>query len=549
MAVIARIATIVLSSGLGNRTFRAEAAVQDTPAGDAVTITITQATDGTSPPVLPNSFVLRLRVDNSATNIRSYTLTPSSTNQSVSFSFTADGTTAAAIRCGTVRLRLEAIKNNGLASENYNVNSDDTAGQVLPTGYTVTTRDQGWVRGTTSATIVTSNVAFAGAKPDPYAYTSAGGDTIFHRTILGAAPFIARTLTAMVGSVLSATSSTSSGTNFDTTFANVVDNRFTAGLTSHVCSAAPQNAALTGQPFTTFSTTTNDTINVDPRITRTPHFQLDDDDFGTPPSTKHDSSFARLTSQTGFLASRTTNARGEGVNGITYNVTLTPSKPGDAITETGLITQSQGGEAGWPNKFTVWASQLPAGIWTKSVAITAPSDITGTGYMVQNGGTDYTLLAVDPRITLFVAGGNLSDISNHWQPTKSLTIGVALQQKNTKINITTGSAYVALSRFNPALGTTEHLNADMEWVTGDTAYEHQLTVSAGDPKLALITFSGEIVKTTAPANKVWGMQDIFITATAKTPDGTPYYGQATIEVTGRANPHSGYKFDPTGVKR
>lgn len=547
MAVVSRIAKITFDNGLGStRTWTATAATQDTAAGSSVVITVTNATTGGAPPAVTDTLTLTYADDNSGV-IKSVTLNNTSASQTDTFFFTNNGLTGGSARCGTVEIKLRATKTTGGGLQTYDVETDG-APNTPPTGFSSAT-DRGWIRGTTTATVSTSNVSAGGAKPNPYAYTTAGGDTIFHRVVFGSAIFISRTLTATVGAIVSQTSASGTQT-FDTTMTNVVDNRFPASSSSQVADFTVGNATLTGLPFTVITTNTTDTLTIDPRLTRTPLFQLDDNTFGTPPSSKNRAQM-RTTAQQGFLGSRTTNARSEGVNGITYNIALTPRKPGTPVTQTGLTTTTQGGETGWSSQLTAWSSSLPGGIWDKSFTVTAPSDITGASYTVNAAGTstEYQLLARDPNIEVRVNANHEQGFSGrHFSAGMAIVPTAYLidvsTQKRIASSLITSAKVAAVRGFGSAADGTgsgfQYLDATNTWVTwnpADAQYLHTMTVSAGDSTV----FEKRFV-----SDNTWGLRDVRF-GIQLLYEGIVYSDSYIVVNVDTKNRHDGHDFDAVGI--
>lgn len=436
MALLERTARVTVSAGLGGtREFTATATVRDTPAGQAVFVDYTIATTGLGPPVQPDSLTLSLRVDNGSTVVRTVPLGVGGVGGQVTVYMTADGTSTGSPRAGTLRLRLDAVKNTGATGQQYAVSSDTGTTDTLPSGYSVTARDQGWIRGTTTITgWAASDVGHGQAGPPVYAY----GDPIYLRATLGAGPFQARTLTAFLGAG-SATpiglSVPAGGTVAEgATSTSPIDNRWPASVSSPSWSmATPPNSALTGLPWTVLTSVAAGTIPVDPRLVRTPLFQLDDDSYATPPLSK-DKPHRRLNTQQGFLSSRTTNARGRGLNGITYDVELRADKPGGLISQTGLTTTTRGGQDGWAPSFLPWSSALPGGRWIKSATITGPSTAAGAAYLLQADGTtrDYFLTAADPDLSVAVNAAHDAGLGGrHFTAGMALTVtGYLVNRRN-----------------------------------------------------------------------------------------------------------------------
>jgi hypothetical protein len=576
-------------TGVDNRRhFDATAATQDTAAGSSVTLTVRSMVGvGATSPAAPDS--LKLKIVNTAGNvlIKEFTFTaghPSpggaAISQAFTFFFTANGDSGGAARSGTVEMVLEAVRTSGIAGTNYNIQSDgsndgNSAAASGPTGSTLTL-NRGWVRGTTTATVTTSNVAAGGAKPSVYAYTTPtgadGGDSVFHRVTLAAPTYETWTATHTISGAtpaLSASSASAQTQTFDATFTRVVDNRFPASSSAQTAGVGTvPNASLnntapnsgggsTGQPYVGLTVTT-DSLTVDPRVTRRPLFQIDDNTFATPPLSKNLASHERATHQTGFMAERFTNARSEGVNGLTYTLTLTPTKPGDTVTATGKTSTTQGGEAGWASALTPWVSGLPGGTWTKAIAVTAPADITGAAYFPLAAGENetYTLLAVNPNLKVVTGAGSSSAATDgdHWHPGLPLLVGLAVFDIGSRQVVDVDDpglpkAYISLARFNVTSGRAEYLTAtpdvdgSLTWAAanGATVHEFQLARSPGDNLTFIHQFS-------ATETAGWGTADLFVIPRA-VKDGTPYSTFGITEVPDVRNRHDAYAFDPTGLFR
>lgn len=525
MAIVSRIATLTFSGATGSRTWQATAATQDTAAGSSVVITTTETAAGASPPVVGD--VLTLSVYNtSGTLIRAFTLTPGAASQTSTFFFTDTGATGGASRCGTVMIDIRAIENTGSPTDDYDYETDGTP-STAPTTFTATVVDRGYIRGTTTSTTTLSNASLGGAKPSPFAFP----DSIFVRTILGASSYVSRTVTHAVGAVRSGVSNSATQT-FDTTFSGTsastgrVNNGFLAAATVLSSSVTPQNDATTGQPFTVL-TPTNDSATFDPRTTRSPLFQLDDNTFGTPPTIKHMATQRRTNAQQGFLGSRTTNARGEGQNGITYSVTLTPRKPGTAVTQTGLVTVTQGGETGWAPSLLAWSSSLPGGIWDKDRPITAPADITGATYAVQAAGTstEYTLVSKNPDYDARVNVNHTSALAGrHFNAGMVITAVGYMVDTSTQKRVAAAlmeSVKFTLVRANPSdvsglSNTFQFFNGTtwVDWTSGTAQTTFTATASPADAQ----TFEYQFTDTTA-----FGQRD-FRTNVQIVSEGSTYTG-------------------------
>lgn len=550
MAVVSRIAKIVITNATGtsNRTFTATAAVQDTPAGSSVVVTITQTTTGALPPASPDVFQLLYNV--TPTNaVRIFTLDTTVASQTDTFYFTSNGEAGFAARADTLELLLRVQKTTGGPTATYDVDSDGTP-NTPPSTYT-STLDQGWIRASTTGVLTTSNVAFGGLKPAIYAYTSAGGDTIFARLTVGATSYIARQATVTIGSITPGFTSSSGLPPYDIPFTSFVDNRFPAASTAQVATATVSNAVLTGLPYIALTATPTDTLTVDPRITRTPLFQLDDNSFGTPPLSKDFPSHIRQSTQQGFLAERFTNARGEGVNGVTYSKSLTPVLPGTATSSTGNVTQVQGGQDGWAPNFLGWAAGLPGGSWTKAVTITAPSDITGATYLVPGAGVSdtYNLISKNPNLDVRMNVQHIAGLGGrHFNAGMTLIPTAYMIDASTGVRLLSSaitSANVSCVRPTTAANADgsgtgwEYLDAAGAWVTwaaADPVYLHAMAASTVDAT----TFE-KVLATDAS----WGTRDIRFNITLLV-NSVYYYATYIVVNVSALNQHDGYAFDGAG---
>lgn len=549
MAVVSRICTLEFDNGLGSfRRWIATAASQDTAEGSSVVVTVTQAASSSTPPGVADTLTLNFYND-SGILIRSASLTPSSSSQTVTFHFTDTGNSGGSSRHGTVEIAIRATKTTGGPTATYDYETDGSP-STPPTTFSATQVDRGWIRGTTTLTHSISNVSAGGSKNSPASFP----DPLHVRLTTGSTAYVTVAYTAGLkeSSTTKRTRITNSTTQtWDAAFTgtSTTTGRVNEGLSasSHtlISFATVPNASLTGQPYTSITTETTDSITTDPRLTVTHLFQVDDNSYGTPPLSKNRASGQRLTSEQAFMAARMTNARGEGQNNITWSMTLTPVAPGTTISNTGIVSATQGGQDGWGSStFTSWSSSLPGGTWNKAIDVTDPSDIDADTHLV--GGTAaYTLLAVNPNLRIIAGGGNASASARHFQPGDPLTLAAALRDISTSQYASVDSSpapAVVLLRMNPTLGRGEYLRAsDYTWVAAAsaTADSFTMTQSAGD--------SGVWVKTfTAEQTAGWGTLD-FAFVPKLYNNGTPYTTSSTVTVLGSLNPHDSQDFDPTGL--
>lgn len=540
MAVVPQIARITYDNGLGSRRhFVATADLQDQAAGGAVVVTVTNSAIGAIPPAAPDTFELRYITDDGAT-IRTVTLNNTAGSQTDTFYFTDTGLVGGSPRCGTLELHLRVVKTTGGPTATYSTDTDGTP-NTPPTGFTTTILDKGWIRGTTTLVEDISNVGLGSAPNTPGAYD----DSLYVRLTAGATAYVARTLSVAL-SAGSLSGSTDSTVNIvrDLTFANVVDERFAAAVTTVTVAVTVPNATLTGLPWTVFTSTTDDSIDVDPRIRIIPLFQLDDDTYGTPPLSKNVADHKRLGSQQGFMCGRFINARGEGINGLTYNVALDPDKPGSPVTQTGKTTTTQGGQAGWGNGFTAWSSSLPGGLWVKSVDITGPTDIDTDSYLSLAAGenNDYFLVATDLNLKMVcgTAPLNAADGGSHVTPDMDLFVGATLWDTVNDVLVSLDAEpTVTIVRFNFTTFTLQYLDSDLTtWVAvaGNTPYRHTMPENPFEPGTYVLSLN----------TNGWTEDDFFIVVRGVY-DGAPYLGSNIERIVGKLNAHDAHTFDPTGL--
>lgn len=553
MAVQALTAQIRLANSSDGGSYwdlTATAATQDTAAGSSVnvTCTVSTATATLAPPTAPTNADVYFMIDNSATQVKTIALSASAGSSSQTFFFTDTGLTGGASRAGMIRIKVRLRQTGGLAATQYDVSSEPSSygspANSLATGSIVTAANVGYIRGTTTASTV-----LAGSG------TLAYNTTLTATTTLGAAPFSSRTLNVAL-SPITATASAASTTTTFTTALGVVDNRFPASSASRTTAVTFPNAGLVGIAWTT-ATLTETTRTIDPRITFTQILQNDSSTFATPPtsSTLINTAFQRLNAQLGFLASRATDANGNGVTTLTWtdklwdNVNLVSSEASPAKTRTATAS-TQGGQTGWTDAFLTWDNSLPGGTWTYKQVITAPANAVG---LEASNVTSVYLLAVNPlyRIVTGLGPSTTAVDGDHWHPGESLTVGMAMYDIANRNLIAPDASPVPrliLGRFNLTYGRAEYLTSttdgsgSLTWaaLTGATAYEWVTAASAGDANTFVKTFTA-----TETAN--WGTADLFVIGIAYI-NGTPYNDFSFRDVLSKtANPHSKYKFDATGL--
>lgn len=531
MATLSRVARIRLDDTATHITtflqWISTAAVEQTAEGGSVVITTERTVLGATPPGDPATLTLSLYNDAGAL-ITSFALNTTAASQTSTFFFTDTGLTGGVARHGTVEIALRATRTNVVA---YDVESDGSP-NTQPAGFD-SHLDRGYIIGTTTKTHAFSNVSAGGAKNNPAEYD----ESLFLRVTLGSISYVARALaTVLSAGSLSGNTNSTTAVIHDVTFTNVVDDRFTAGVTNVTATVTAPNATLTGLPYTVFTATTADSINVDPRLTASHHFQVDDNAFGI---AKNVTSKSMLSTQSGFLWTIFKTARTlAGVNGLTVTQTLTPVNPGTAASQAGA-TSTQDSQAGVSVRLD-WTASKPGGTWNKAVDITAPADIDADTHLIT--GTDVlTMLAPDPRLRVVVGAGpyGTSADDDHWHPGNALLVGLAVVNSETLAVLTPDASpapSLILGRFNQTLGRAEYLDSDLIWkaTNGATLYAWPLAASAGDAQTFIKVFANTTSFNTA---------DLFFIGKASV-GGTPYSGPASIGVAGASNGHAAYALDP-----
>lgn len=545
-----------VDAALGTRNWRvtSPAEASDQPAGTQITLTITQTTTGATPPGAPNTLTLTVYIDVSTNLVRTYTLTPGSASQTVTFDYASDGNTTGNDCWGTFRMRLNAVRTS---AGTYNVTSDAGAysspADVVSAGLSVNAGagKVGWLRGTTTATQSLSNVSFGGAVPSPFAYR----DGIFLRTTFAHVALALMSGTASVGSVRSGASNVGAGgATSDLEFssgnssvtAGRVNKGFPASATPQTTGYAIGDASLTGLPAGVLTTLTTATATFDPRPTVSVHaMQVNDSTYPTSPPNDSDAVTPkrRRADQSGHLLERIVNSRGEGTL-LNYSLTLA-HESGFSLTATGKSLGTINGQAGWTATMTPWLEGAPSGFYTKSITITT-SDMDDASYWIgATDADDYLLVAEDSDLTVIAGGGPGgsagSDISNHWRKGDYLAVGGGLLNTETREIISPDASPapdVALFRLNQATGQAQYLKSDFTWANaaGVTYDTHALTVLA-DGKTYLKVFTDA-----QTGGATWGDQDLFGIVTF-TYQGFPYRAEIKVDVVGAKNGHSAYSFD------
>lgn len=546
MAVVPRIATIRIANSVdaanNYRQWQATATIQDTEAGLSVAVSFVHSTVGAPLAAEADTTELIFRNDSGAT-IRTITIANAPGTSPQTFFFTDTGLTGGAARCGTIEIVIHVEKTTGGPTATYNIETDGSPNTNNVALTSVNQLDRGWIRGTTTLVEDLSNTSLGGAPTAPAQYD----ESLFVRLTNGAISYVARALAVALshGSLSGNTNSTTAVTR-DLTFSNVVDNRFPAASTSVGVAVTVPNAALTGLPDWTFTSTTDDTLAVDPRLTCEHLLQNNITSFGTPPLVNQNPNGARLASEIGYLSTNIRAARGtlvgnditQGKNSLTVRTQLQDSAAATSALIQDEVTATKGGEAGWVQSFLQWTSQLPAGEWDKTVSITAPSDITGTDYLLNSTET-YVLQARNPDYAVRVNPGT-SNPANHLVAGEDLDIQAWLLDTFNKKTVAadedggTPLVTVHVWRVNSD-NVLQFLDAAFDWIDAHNGagvpvdgYAHQMTQLANQ-NVYHIVFTTDSTWTN---DIVVGVR--FLNA------GFPYDGFSQREVVESNNPHDRY---------
>jgi hypothetical protein len=441
-------------------------------------------------PAAPTSIVCSLLDGNTGTVVSTATVANPADGLEVDLFATTNGLASGTPIIGSLRIKLEAISTS---PPGYDVNSDTDA-------------KQGVVRINPTSATLTESVP-SGLSPQSYP------DTQTVQLVLSHAPFAdlaARTFAFSIRdngtpttAYKSATSPHGTITTYSTAF--TADNAYPAAAT--VCFARSVTAVSTIPPTSTpgfawtklpgatgpnSDTLQTATFTVDPRLTDTHLFEIDDNTWHTPPMSANVASGQWLSTSSAFLDSRFTNARGEGANGITYNTTFTPTNPGQTLQQIGTVTATEGGQIGWGNAFLANTQSKPGGTWTKQDTITAPANIVGAAYLSPSS-IAYTMIAFDPRLQLRATAAPYPDAGGTFAAGQVLRLAAALvlTPTGTRQAFDVGMPIVRLVRFNTSTNRWQHLISDTDptpaaWATlnpGDALAAYLLTANPNDALL------------------------------------------------------------------
>lgn len=373
------------------------------------TVTFRTWTTGTLPPALPDadgtdSCRFDVMVDDGAT-------VHSTPFNAATCPADASTSTITIDHPGTWRLRFRVVQSNELG-DNYNLDTDSTANS-----YKGALRTPMYVDGGSQFFRVTAQPAGGFAFGDsilfrvnthtPYTGTGAHDVRFGLSTTPGGAPELTQTVTP-------ATGTGTSNVAIETTF-TVSDTFAAASQTYHMRFEAVSNSPLSGVKWTTITRQPSSQLValdgefaaygtggsaqaalVDPRVTATHLLLVDDSTMASPPMSENDPDDTRQSDEIGRIATRFTNARGEGLTaaGFTFTSSIQDSTPIVVDTATGLTVGTQGGQAGWSD-LRLWNYGAPLGQWAKTVDITAPATIDDATHLIQ-GTKMYTLESPTP---------------------------------------------------------------------------------------------------------------------------------------------------------
>lgn len=539
MAVLSRIATLRLDDTATHTTnilsWVATAAVEQTAEGGSVDITTVRTIAGV-PPLDPDTLSLRI-YDDAGTLVRSFALNTTAATQTSTFFFTDTGATGGSPRHGTYEIALRATRTTTPGT--YDVETDATPN--TPPASFDTHLDRGYIIATTTKVHALSNLSLGGAKDQPAQYD----ESLFARITLGSASNVATALgVALSGGGPSGNTNSTAATTRDATFAGVVDDRFPAAVTTVVATVTAPNATLTGLPYTVFTATTTDSINVDPRLTvAAKDFQVDDDTFGTPPMSKNVPGRSALVSSYSGLAMRLVTARATGINGLSTNIALDPRGPGATINRAST-TATRGGEAGW-TELAQLGPFVVGGAWDATLTVTT-ADLDAPGYIISP--TDVvTILAPDPRLDVDIDfGSTTASEADHLHSGDSVQVRLTLSSTETgkRVAPDAGSVKAQIIRYNRTLARWEYLVAGgaswANWAGTTTAADQHDMTDAGDG----VSFT---ISIPSSSTATWGATDLVAIKGQAKIAGTPYGFKVARELTGDVNSHTNHTFDPTGL--
>lgn len=554
MAVIEGLGELIMTAAGGSRRWVLSVGVPFTrAAGSSFDLLYESTSTGLTPPQQADTVTITLR-DVAEGTIRSYTVTPAGPN-STTFWLRVGGVSGGAIRAGTVLMDIRVTKTTGGPTATYDVGTAPSDPNTPIAGGSTSTRDRGYVRGSTTSTQTVSNVALGGAKNLPFELQ----ESIFIQTTYGASPFAnaSVTHTTSQGGIASGQTWVAGSTQTNSTTSSVVDKRFPVGLTSGITTGLTvANASQTGQPQVPV-TNTPDTFSTNPNGILDHLLMLNQAAYLTPPMSANSASGEVGGGDTGYLATHLRkartgavvgNARQGGHNGLFLSFELRSDVDTNTVVNQPMeATATRGGEAGWmPATPMPWTATKPGGRWTKTVSM-GTTDVITNAYLT-NRTIQYTLLAArNPNLQMFVFLGTPSR-DDHFLAGADLEIeaGIVNTQLRTSVAVDAPGGVPAagfvLRRINN--GNLQHLDAGLNWVNSHdgsgnpvASYLHPMAKVANQ-NLYRAVIPGSV--TAGWGNDVEAIIRLEIA-------GVAYTEAAYREMTGAKNPHSRNTFDPTGL--
>ena len=259
----------------------------------------------------------------------------------------------------------------------------------------------------------------------------------------------------------------------------------------------------------------------------------------------------RLTSDLGFYSIRIVNRRGAGKNGVTVTDHLRDDADLVAVQDRTGVTATVNGHVGYL-PLLAWSAALPGGGWDHWLDAGSFEGNTFSKARTGLGGSDYSLLAIDPNLNLIVAGGgDGSQAGTHFSPGDVLQVGLTVINTSTRKLVLLDSSpapTIIMGRFT-AGGRLEYLEDDFvtwtELPDGGTANELSLfpasaAIPGADDRVWLQVIPGSATATwTTPTDDFFVIGRGFV-------GGTPYSSYLDVLSVGSANGHDGYRFDGAG---
>lgn len=427
--------------------------------GGSYTVYYRTFTTGGSPPALPSGDAddvckIEAYEDNTGTVLQTFRSATTCPANQASFTgwCTTNGASGGTPYAGTLRLRIEAIDKTAGVPTGLNGNSD-------------TAVNKGAIRCGMDVTSISYNSYPAGST---FAYTVAGETmtcTVAH-TRAPANQVRTAVIKTTDGSDASIQSSsftiTSAATSSAASF--TLSDAYPAAATTGGCQFDGfGNSVLTGVHWTHINAVTSPVtapdsytarrsafFAFDPRVTVTHLVQVNSASFATPPMSA-DIGTTRTLPDVGYIATRFTNARGEGLTGSTLAYTRTLQDhahvlSADSLTCTSSCIGTQGGQAGWGSLF-LWNAGGPIGQWDKAVDITGPSTIDSDSHLIS--GTQTLTLALPDDAGGFPGDPLDVDCADTARP--GGVIGCTITASLIDGSARTGdAAHIAVNVYNPS---------------------------------------------------------------------------------------------------